>query len=106
MTDQKKVCPAGECDGSGDVWTDPHVCTCGAGPGSYMGMHEPGCGAEPCPAGCWQKPEREQAMRAVTSGPPRCWHCGDRFPDGYGYGDGQQFCSETCADSFRQELGA
>ena len=44
------ACP--ECHGTGEVWTDPHVCTCGTGPSGYYGMHEPGCGAEPCPAGC------------------------------------------------------
>jgi hypothetical protein len=43
------TCP--ECHGTGEVWTDPHVCTCGpAGLDGYG--HEPGCGAEPCPAGC------------------------------------------------------
>jgi hypothetical protein len=49
-------CPARECDGYGCVWTDPHTCTCGAGPAGYMGQHEPYCGAEPCPAGCEFKP--------------------------------------------------
>lgn len=49
-----RTCPADECDGTGAVWTDPHVCTCGTGPGGYYGIHEPGCGSEPCPAGCWK----------------------------------------------------
>jgi hypothetical protein len=46
------VCPAGECDGTGAIWGDK--CTCGTGPSGYHGAHEPGCGSEPCPAGCWQ----------------------------------------------------
>lgn len=37
---------------------------------------------------------------------PRCWDCGTPFRDGEGYGDAQVFCSETCADSYRHELGA
>ncbi len=35
---------------------------------------------------------------------PRCWDCGTSFRDGEGYGD--VFCSETCADAYRHELGA
>jgi hypothetical protein len=46
----KRACPAGECNGYGEVWVGH--CTCGSGPGGYYGIHEPGCGAEPCPAGC------------------------------------------------------
>jgi len=51
-TEDPKICPAGECDGSGAIWGDE--CTCGTGPSGYHGAHEPGCGSEPCPAGCWQ----------------------------------------------------
>lgn len=39
-----------ECIGEGVIPVDS--CTCGAGPGGYYGAHEPGCGFEPCPAGC------------------------------------------------------
>jgi len=49
-----RSCPAGECDGTGAVWPEPERCTCGTGPSGYYGMHEPGCGSEPCPAGCWK----------------------------------------------------
>ena len=35
---------------------------------------------------------------------PRCWDCGTPFREGEGYGD--TFCSETCADAYRHELGA
>ena len=37
---------------------------------------------------------------------PRCWDCGTPFRDGEGYGEAQVFCSETCADAYRHELGA
>ena len=37
---------------------------------------------------------------------PRCWDCGVSFRDGEGYGEEQLFCSETCADAYRHELGA
>jgi hypothetical protein len=43
-------CP--ECKGNGYIWTEPHQCTCGQGPGGYYGQHERLCGAEPCPRGC------------------------------------------------------
>lgn len=37
---------------------------------------------------------------------PRCLDCGATYRFGDGYGDEQLFCSETCADSYRRELGA
>jgi hypothetical protein len=40
-----------ECGGEGVVPVDG--CTCGDGLSSFG--HEPGCGFEPCPAGCWQR---------------------------------------------------
>jgi hypothetical protein len=35
---------------------------------------------------------------------PRCWDCGASFEPGDGYGE--VFCSETCADAYKRELGA
>ena len=35
---------------------------------------------------------------------PRCWDCGATFTPGEGCG--KYFCSETCADAARAELGA
>lgn len=50
------------------------------------------------------------ANRATTGMPeilmPRCWDCGTPFRVGDGYGEAQAFCSETCADTYRHELGA
>ena len=42
--------PCPECGGTGEVEVGTH--TCGTGPGGHYGVHEPGCGAEPCPRGC------------------------------------------------------
>lgn len=56
----KSRCPAGECNGYGEVIVDG--CTCGAGPGGYYGMHERGCGSEPCPAGCEYVPHENRAL--------------------------------------------
>jgi hypothetical protein len=56
VSEPKVICP--ECNGTGCVWTDPHVCTCGQGPGGFYGQHEPLCGAEPCPSGCEVPPRR------------------------------------------------
>jgi hypothetical protein len=49
-----------ECNGTGEVWTDPHECTCGTGPQGYYGIHERGCGSEPCPSGCPYVPAAER----------------------------------------------
>ena len=48
MERDANACP--ECHGKGAI--ERNACTCGAGPGSYLGMHERYCGLEPCPAGC------------------------------------------------------
>lgn len=52
-------CRCPECGGTGAI--DVNRCTCGAGPGSYAGMHERYCGLEPCPAGCEFKPPASAA---------------------------------------------
>jgi len=46
--DAGTACP--ECNGTGEVEVGHH--TCGTGPDGYYGIHEPGCGTEPCPRGC------------------------------------------------------
>lgn len=69
------------------------------------------CGAELSKDG-----EGIPAHRAPVCGPfmaegdtyetGRCLDCGATYRIGDGYGDEQLFCSETCADAYRHELGA
>lgn len=57
------------------------------------------CNSCPFPASC------SEFGRCPLDAPgPRCWDCGASFKSGEGYGD--NFCSETCADAYRADLGA
>ena len=71
------------------------------------------CGERARLKASWRRAVREGARliaggtAAETAAPsPRCLDCGATYRFGDGYGDEQLFCSETCADSYRRELGA
>lgn len=56
----------GTCGGGGLVETGR--CNCGGGPATGIpgSPHEPLCGAEPCPEGCWEKLHPPIELREAT----------------------------------------